>query len=630
MADFLAVLSSPGREPVGDATFTRGLAFAKELQGQQPVSIARGSGFRAAGFARRDGTGGRVAVDPATGCWALAAGTWFHARGFSSGREPHLIARWLEAGIETVARELDGFFVVVLGDPRTGEAFVITDAVGTHFAFLRSDPDSAVIGGSSLVLAGLGAEEPDPVGVQELLRTGSSYEGRTAHRRVTRLLGGRVYTFRGSDLVRTLAYWSPADPPRDQLEGAAAVDALHAVIGQSAQRIAALDSRILSDLTGGYDSRALLSGFLGAGIRPATTVSGTPDSADVRTAAIVAKAAGLDHRHEPARAATTFGDIQRALPFTDGEYDLVEYSSILSVQAASLGEYGVSVAGGAGEVARGRHWMYLMPHIGRPGPIDARWLVATRMKDSQSDPALFSDASRLDIHGHYLGLVARTTEKLTGFPNTLQCDATYLGLRMSAWQGRIASSTDRLRRCVAPFLFRSVLDVMLSMTIGTRYRSRVIREMLARHRPELARIPMGRGYPPLPFGLRTAHAFWPLPVYYAKRLAAKAARAAGVSLTLAPTAGHREGSRVALWRDEAVRNHLDPHSMRLAPLLAGERLESFLADSRAADFAFDGAWNRLLTLEVAFRRIEQARLKLSRGHGAQPVRPQNWLGEGSG
>lgn len=607
MSDFLAVIASPAAIRAVQERFALGLALAQELQGQQPVSIAEGPGFRVAGFARRDGSGGRVAVDPATGCWAIASGTWFHAHGYASGSETRLVSRWLDAGIDVVARELDGSFSIVLGDPRTGDAFVITDAVGTQFAFLRAGEGVSVIGSSSLVLAGLGPEDVDRVGIQELVRTGSAYEGRTAHRAVTRLAGGRIHRFRAGTLVRSSVHWTVADAPRDRLEGADAADAFHSAVGEAARRIQALEPRILSDLTGGYDSRALLCGFLGAGVRPATTVSGALDSGDVQTAARIAEVAGLDHRYVPGSPAMSFSDIARVLPFTDGEYDAVEYSPILSIHSAHALEFGISVAGSAGEIARGKFWMHLMPNIGKRGPMDARRIVATRFQDYRSDPGLFPISARFDIQEHYLAVIARDTADISHLPNTAQCDALFLTLRMNAWQGRIASSTDRLRRCVAPLLFRSVLDTGLSMTVATRYRSRMVREMLARHAPDLARIPMARGYPPLPFSVTNALAFRSLPAYYAKRIAAKAARKAGFGMALPPSAGVAKSSRQSLWEDEVIREHLDPRSMRLAPFFAPDRLESFLVDSRGKEFAFEGGWNRLLTLETTMRRLAAAR-----------------------
>lgn len=608
MADFLCVLSSPAAAAEAQERFLLGLALAHELQSLQPATVKSGPGFHAAGFSRRDGSGGRVAVDPDTGCWAVAAGTWFHADGFASGAEQRLIARWLDAGIDALARELDGSFAIAIGDPRTGDAFVITDAVGTRFAFVRKERASTIIGTSSLVLAGIGDAGLDPVGVQEMMRTGCSYEGRTAWKSVTRLLGGRIHRFRAGRLLRSTAHWSAGDASLDRLDGLAAADALHAVVGRVATRIHALEPRILADLTGGYDSRAVLASFLGAGVAPATTVSGAPDSDDVRVAAEVAREAGVAHHYVPGRPAFTLAELARVLPFTDGEYDSVEYSSILSVHAAHAHLYGASVAGSAGEIARGRWWMHLMPRIGRRGAIDVRRLIATRFGDNRADASLFPKSSRLDLPDHYAGIMAREVSELAHLPNTTQADALFLSLRMSAWQGRVASSTDRLRRCLTPFLFRSVLDTSLSMTVAARYRSRAVREMLHRHAPALARIPLTRGYPPLPFRPSTALAFRGLPVWYGKRIGAKLARKAGFRVALAPTAGVAASSRLALWLDDAVRDHLDPKSMALAPLFESGRLDSFLRESRAPSFAFEGAWNRMLTLEAAQRRVAEARL----------------------
>ncbi len=543
-----------------------------------------------------------------TGSWLLAAGTWFHRNGSASGRETALLARFLEGGAEALAREIDGFFVVAVGDGRTGESFVITDPVGSHHAFLREEPGGIVsLCGSSLVLAALGREDLDPLGVQEIVRGGCAYEGRTAHRAVRRLSGGRVHRVSEGALRGDITYWRPSSAPSDRLDGPEAADALYESLRVAARRISAFGPKVIADLTGGYDSRAVAAGFLGAGVPFSTTVTGAAGCDDVRTAAALAKAIGCEHRWIPPRAKISFDDVQPMAELTDGELDLVEYSRIFAVQSSSLGAFDTAVHGSSGEIARGRFWMHLMPNIGRKGPIDATNLVGTRFGDARADGRLFPANVRLDLPKHVAGVIERETKDLAHLPNTAQCDAVFLALRMAAWQGRVASATDRLRRVLAPFLFRSVLDTMLSMTIRARYRSRVVREMFARHQPALGRVPMGRGYPPLPFGPRTALAFWPLPVYYAKRIATKVSRMAGGKVSLPSTAGVIPPARPALWQDERVRDLLDPRSMRLAAILDASRLETFLAESRGPGFAFDGAWQRLLSLETMLRRAEGAR-----------------------
>ena len=610
MSDFLVVLAAPRFHELARERFAAGLQLSRDLLQAQPTSTHQADGVHAAVYPRRDGSGGSMAVDPATGCWLFASGTWFHDSAGASGREARLLERWLDVGSEQLARELDGLFVVVAGNARTGDVVAITDSVGSCHAFVREDPGITTISGSSLVLAGLGEEELDALGAQELIRTGSTHEGRTIHKRVRRLLGGRIHVFRDGAPAAASIHWRPSHATLDAIPAKDAPDALLASLSATAKRIGSLRSSILSDLTGGYDSRAVAAAFLSAGVPFATTVSGTPESDDVRVSGDIARAFGLDHRFTEARTPSTLGEMTAILPFTDGEYDGVDYARIFSVQRASAGQYALSVQGSGGEVARGRMFPHLLPHLGRRGPIDARPVVATRFQDSSADGTLFPLARRLDLQCHFEDMIARETADMTHLPNTQQIDAVFLALRMSNWQGRIASATDRLRRSLAPFLFRRVLDTMLSMPIESRYRSRVVREMLARHQPRLGAIALGRGYPALPFGPRTALAFRHLPGWYAMRAAKKAARMAGFHVPGIATAGVPTSTRDRLWKDDAVRAALDPSTMRLAPLFSAERLAVFLDESHRPDFAFEGAWNRMLTVESALRRVDAARRAL--------------------
>jgi hypothetical protein len=62
-----------------------------------------------------------------------------------------------------------------------------------------------------------------------------------------------------------------------------------------------------------------------------------------------------------------------------------------------------------------------------------------------------------------------------------------------------------------------------------------------------------------------------------------------------------ESVRMRLWRDERVREILNPARMRLNQLIEPVRLYDFLDSSRRPDFAFDHQWRRVLSLEMALR-----------------------------
>jgi hypothetical protein len=58
---------------------------------------------------------------------------------------------------------------------------------------------------------------------------------------------------------------------------------------------------------------------------------------------------------------------------------------------------------------------------------------------------------------------------------------------------------------------------------------------------------------------------------------------------------------MCLWQDEQVRELLQVETMRLNELLEQQRLRDFLAASQQSHFAFDGQWQRLLSLEMTLR-----------------------------
>ena len=257
----------------------------------------------AAAFPRQNGSGGKIATDPETGNWLLASGTWFHADGYSSGEETRLLRRFFEVGAERLAGDLEGFFVLIFGDSHTSEVVVVTDIVGSCHCFQRSFDDAIVLSGSSLLLASLEESQLDLVACQEFLFTGIIYEDRTCYREVRKLKPATIFRFANGTKKTEKQYWRAADVKMESLRGDSAVDALWEKMRRAAGRIHTLYRNPICDLTGGYDSRALVATFLGAGVRCSTAVSGADDSADVRISTDLAKELGLPHLHnEPLRA----------------------------------------------------------------------------------------------------------------------------------------------------------------------------------------------------------------------------------------------------------------------------------------------------------------------------------------
>ncbi|MFN0087439.1 MAG: hypothetical protein ACKVX9_18765, partial [Blastocatellia bacterium] len=592
-------LLTMGREEVGEragAIFRRGIEQAARLKAISP-SIVREEGFAAvAVFARENGSGGGFARDEGTGNWLAACGTWFHSEGAAVGEEARLLVRMARTGIDEVARELEGFFVIACYDARAREVAIITDLMGSRHCFVRDLGDCLAVSTSSLLLAGLAPARIDPVGGEEYLRAGVIYEDRTLFREVRKLAPATVYRLAAGRIASIRRYWSFDELEPDSAGAPAAIERLSEALTGAAARIGKVYASPVCDLTGGWDSRAVAASFLRAGVRFETTVSGPAGSPDVVIAARLAAIAAVGHRRVEPETPSSAARVKEAAALTDGEFDPVEYARIAEIHRFLAARFDASVNGSYGEAARGYWWELLWPHTGRRRPIDARSLAMTRYLTSAESPALFPAGAGLDLPAHLAGIIERCAAAPVVQPNTAQMDRAYLLARMQRWQGRIASATDQIWPCLSPFMFRSALEAALRTPPRHRRNNRLMRGVIHRLRPDLAAEPLESGAPALPLTLRS----WPKSLPAPGVLVAKAVR------KLAPlpaTQGAAEPARLRLWREEEIAAALTPAGMRLGALIDAERLAAFLAASRSERFGFDAQWNRMLGLELALRSL---------------------------
>src|SRR5262245_10171342 len=252
------------------------------MRGQAPSGTVESPWAYAATFARANGSGTPVVRDASTGSWLLAVGTWFHAHGDAAGAEAKLLARYLEIGAAALARELEGFFTIVVGDGRAKEIVVLTDRIGSCHAFSRRWPHGAALAGSSMLLAALGEASIDPVALQELVRTGNVYEDRTIFREARKLAPASVLVLADGAAKSSDRYWKFTDVEPESFDDERAVRQLGESLTLAARRIGRAFERPVCDLTGGYDSRAVVAAFVAAHVNFSTVVAGPPDHADVR------------------------------------------------------------------------------------------------------------------------------------------------------------------------------------------------------------------------------------------------------------------------------------------------------------------------------------------------------------
>ncbi len=606
MGNFLVVVPALDQPDQAASVFQAGSDRANSLLHLNPNAQLRADWFNAATFQRMNSTGSPIATDPATGTWLATLGVWFHKDGFATGEESRLLDRYLKDGARNLALALDGSYAAVIGDGRTREVSVITDIIGNSHCYWRRTHSALAISGSALLLASLEDFHLDPIAYQEFIATGIIYEDRSLFREVRKFGPGTTTRFAITDLnPKTERYWSPAIVPAESLGGRDATRRVWEEVGGAVRRISKRFPRIVCDLTGGYDSRFSAAAYHAAGTPVAATVSGPPNSGDVTVSKGLAKMAGFEHLYLEAPTGIAAAQLEKALRLTDGGYELVEYSRIEWVHETLSTRFDASANGCLGEVARGNWWEILAPNIGAFQPLDCRMVAAKRYVAKPYDASVFRSAEKVDLVDHFAGVVARTIEDLAGSTNTMQLDATYILMRMQCWQGRIASSTNRIWPALTAFLFRPVLESLLAVRARDRADSMLVRRILAEYAPDWANYPLESGCPAAPMTIKNFYRFAPLANYYGKKIAAKLLRGA-----VWGTPGWMPAERQRLWQREEIRELLNPKEMRIAKILEPDALSEFLRRAQQQDFAYDEQWARILSLEITLRTLQQSGARL--------------------
>lgn len=606
LGNFFVVLPAQDQPDQSTALFQKGIDRANSLLHLNPNAQQRADWFAAASFQRLNSTGSPIVADPATGTWLATLGVWFHKDGFATGEEPRLLDRYLKDGPRNLALALDGSYAAVIGDARTREVSVITDIIGNSHCYWRRTNSTLAISGSALLLAALEDFRLDPIAYQEFIATGIIYEDRSLFREVRKFGPGEITRFACTDLrPKTERYWSPAVVAAESLRGRDATRRVWEEVGGAVRRISKRFPRIVCDLTGGYDSRFSAAAYHAAGTRVAATVSGPPNSGDVRVSKGLAKMAGFEHLYLEAPTGIAAEQLAKALRLTDGGYELVEYSRIEWVHETLAARFDASANGCLGEVARGNWWEILAPNIGAFQPLDCRMVAAKRYVAKPYDASVFRAGEKVDLVEHFAGVVARSIEDLAGSTNTMQLDATYILMRMQCWQGRIASSTNRIWPALTAFLFRPVLETLLAVRARDRVNSMLVRRILAEYAPDWANHPLESGCPAAPMTIKNFYRFAPLANYYGKKIAAKLLRGA-----VWGTPGWMPAERQRLWQREEIRELLNPKEMRIANILEPDALSKFLQRAQQQDFAYDEQWARILSLEITLRTLEQSGARL--------------------
>src|SRR5439155_8819826 len=197
--------------------------------------------------------------------------------------------------------DIDGIFTLASGSCAGDELSIVTDRLGSLHIFFATVDSCLLFCTSSMVLAALLRPRWDLLACREFLATGTIFEQRSLFEGIEKLEPATLYRFRRGRLQSKVLYADLAQFMYDRSSMRGDVPQLAAALEDSIFTIGKNFSNPVCDLTGGFDSRAIVGAMLRSGFNFQPVVNGAPDLPDVLISKRIAEELGLRHMHQPSR-----------------------------------------------------------------------------------------------------------------------------------------------------------------------------------------------------------------------------------------------------------------------------------------------------------------------------------------
>ena len=533
----------------------------------------------------------RPGIEVDNGSWAASTGAAFNSNSLL-GVNP---------------RDLDGQFSLFAYDASSGRVTVASDALGLHALYKSDQPGRTYFSTSALALAKHLQARPNELGLKAFLASGYHFGTLTHWEGIERIDPAQEFSF-GPDGTSVTRYWQPRrDDDTTRLDFKATVaHCTERAVGVLRSYLAD-DGPVWSDLTGGFDSR-LLNLLLGrAGVDFATTTRDTPTEEDIPVARDVARSAGWDWLHTslPDNWHEVLVDvIPAALGWADANLEVLQLSRVLWPHEA-LGRLRPKLlSSGGGEHFQFAAWKSEFLRAGRSNQVSFDNFVNMRMI-KPIDASVFAVDPTPEVRADFVARLRGRVEPYSEELNTTQLDLLYAYKSMGHF-GAYASSDEAFINAQVPFYFKPIFESAFSANYRYRNNHRLLRHMIQDLSPKLAAMQTTRGGPAQPWRPSNVHRFLPYYAQLAQKAVNKLSHKA-LGRTLWATAP-------PIWAWEhlatnAVLDHLGTgqpfvhENLRSAKLYNGARLNEFLKQARAKDFAQSPLLGRIITVELALREV---------------------------
>jgi hypothetical protein len=403
----------------------------------------------------------------------------------------------------------EGTFALAAWDARKQQGWAVNDQTSMLNLYYGEYDAGLYVSTNALSLARALSLGLDPRGVQELLAR--NYAGdlapTTMFAGLRRVDIGEHVRYRAGTLSRG-KHWHWYEPEASYGSIPEAADAAAAVVVDRVARYAASASPVLSDLTGGLDSRLVASAAYAAGLKFAVTVNGPPVHQDVRIGHRVAETMQWDMRYFNTQllwTAKITPNMRRELLYrTSGELPFTEVYHHLLTRPQLAQDFNLSMQGSGGPLFRYFPWSQEFFGIGRRRLANVDNVLKYRILPQPPPPSLFSQDWLPALRSRLKSRLEGICREQPGTRTTQQLDAVHLWKQTGHSSLYMSAMYDWLPS-VSPLLSAGVVKAGITMPWVMRLTSRLQRQMIYTLSPRAAGVVTAYGGTAEPTSFSNVH-----------------------------------------------------------------------------------------------------------------------------
>lgn len=426
-----------------------------------------------------------------------------------------LVLEKLDNGKELTDIYLDfiGPYNLIYLNKLTSQLYIYTDKEGLQNGFASSQDGKMAFSSSLLLLASLVETSLHEIAIREFIHIGSCMQWRTIFKNITKIEAGTKFTkYKNKwhqERLWKIGVRQPYLPDSNSeivaKTSSMLMDALNLVSNIEGKRVG-------SDLTGGTDTRSILSFLLKYHKKIVISMAGPPNHIDVIIAKRIAKKLGLNYYWYPdvEFQEVTHDKINHAVEIADGNINPFQLLKSLPYFEEKAKRFDIILGGNGGPLFKDHYWLFEFNRISRMR--EPNWLRIARLSitDYPIQDKLFINQKE-SIYSHLAKMFLNHSKNIHG-TNNQKLDYVYFDLKCAAFHAPQFSLANQFLDVYHPLMNGHLVEYMVNIEPDIRKRNILQFSMIYNNSKKLAWIRTDNECPAVPsigkFAFLRIYIFW--------------------------------------------------------------------------------------------------------------------------